>query len=215
MEPAPAPTKAQPTELAKATPLPKAVFPETVFEFGKIEQGASMSHAFEVRNAGKLPLSVEVTSTTCKCTVGDLSNNEIAPGETSEVVLEWVAKTGPGPFRHGAVLSTNDPSKSSVDLTVEGKVVESTALRPAELIFETMSTDESGSASLFLMTFLEGQELSVRDYELSDPELAKQFDHQHYASRAVRTTQQRSDRRFESDGYLSLEEKRWGRFGVG
>jgi len=159
-----------------AVALPKAVFPETVFEFGKIERGASMSHAFKVRNVGKLPLRVEVTSTTCKCTVGDLEKNVIEPGDESEVVLEWVAKTKAGPFRHGAVLSTNDPGQTSVQLTVEGKVVESTALSPAELTFGTVKAGESSTASLYLMTFLDGQELKILSYELSNQDLAPQMD---------------------------------------
>jgi hypothetical protein len=60
---------------------PKAEVPETVFEFGNIEQGTSMSHVFKIRNLGQLPLRVEVKSTTCKCTVGDLSKNEVGPNE--------------------------------------------------------------------------------------------------------------------------------------
>ncbi len=134
-----------------------------------------MSHAFKVRNVGEGPLRVEVASTTCKCTVGDLSKNEIGPGEESEVVLEWVAKTGPGPFRHGAVLSTNDPTQTSIDLTVEGQVVESTAMSPTELFFGTVRTGESKTASLYLMTFID-EDPQVRDYELSSEELTEQLE---------------------------------------
>ena len=165
----------QGNQLAKVAgkiPRPKADVPETVFEFGKIERGTSMSHVFKVRNVGELPLHVEVTSTTCKCTVGNLSKKEVPPNEESEVLLEWVAKTGPGPFRHGAVLSTNDPSQPSIDLTVEGQVVESTAMSPAQLFFGTVRRGESPTATLYLMNFLD-EEIKVLDYELSDPELAK------------------------------------------
>ena len=154
---------------------PKAELPETVFEFGNIERGTSMSHVFKVRNVGKVPLYVEVASTTCKCTVGNLSKKEVGPNEESEVLLEWVAKTGPGPFRHGAVLSTNDPRQTSIDLTVEGQVVESTAMSPSELIFGTVRKDESPTATLYLMNFLE-EEIEVSDYELSDERLAKQIE---------------------------------------
>ncbi len=152
--------------------FPKAEMPETVFEFGKIEQGASMSHEFKIRNVGERPLRVDVASTTCKCTVGDMAENEIAPGEETDVLLEWVAKTGPGPFRHGAVLSTNDPTQSSIELTVEGQVVESTAMSPSDLVFGTVRAGETPTASLHLMSFLE-QDVEVLDYELSDEAVAK------------------------------------------
>ncbi len=154
---------------------PRAEVPETVFEFGNIERGTSMSHVFKVRNVGEAPLHVEVASTTCKCTVGNLSKKDVGPNEESEVLLEWVAKTGPGPFRHGAVLSTNDPTQTSINLSVEGQVVESTAMSPSELIFGTVRKGESPSASLYLMSFLD-QEVEIIDYELSNSEVAKQME---------------------------------------
>ncbi len=178
-QPKPVKQPDQPTDTSEAEPQikaqPKADLPETVFNFGNIERGTSMTHIFKVRNVGKRPLRVEVASTTCKCTVGNLSKEEIAPNEESEVLLEWVAKTGPGPFRHGATLSTNDPTQSTVELSVEGQVVESTAMSPSELIFGTVRTGESPSASLYLMNFLD-QEIEITDYELSDPNLAKHME---------------------------------------
>ena len=153
---------------------PKAELAETVYDFGTMEQGTTMSHKFIVRNVGELPLKLEVESTTCKCTVGDLDKNELPANDETEVLLEWVAKTGPGPFRHGAVLSTNDPLLSRVELTVEGKIVESTATSPSELFFGTVSTNESATAKIYLMTFVD-QQPGITHYELGDEELAKQF----------------------------------------
>ena len=156
-------------------PLPQAEFPETVYKFGNMEQGTSMSHEFIVRNVGELPLRLEVASTTCKCTVGDLPQNEIAPDKESHVLLEWAAKTGPGPFRHGAVLKTNDPLRSSIELTVEGQIVESTAMSPSELFFGTVSAGDQATAEFYLMTFID-EVPEIRDYELSDQELASQIE---------------------------------------
>jgi len=169
------PAGEQPTETPQDNSLPKAEVPETVFDFGNIERGTSMSHVFKIRNIGKLPLLVEVASTTCKCTVGNLSKKKVGPSEESEVLLEWVAKTGPGPFRHGAVLSTNDPTQTSIHLTVEGRVVESTAMSPSELIFGSVRMGESPAASLYLMSFLD-QKVEISDYEISDEKMAQQLE---------------------------------------
>lgn len=165
----------KPVEIPEVSTRPKAELPETVFAFGNIERGTSMSHVFIVRNVGQMPLHVEVESTTCKCTVGDLSKNDIGPNEETEVLLEWVAKTGPGPFRHGAVLSTNDPTQTSINLTVEGQVVESTAMSPSQMYFGTIRKGESPTAILYLMSFLD-EEVKILDYELSDEEVAKQIE---------------------------------------
>ncbi len=162
------------SQAAEPVATAKAELPETVFEFGNIERGTSMSHEFVIRNVGNKPLQVEVESTTCKCTVGDLADKDIEPGGETKVLLEWVAKTPPGPFRHGAVLSTNDPSQRSLELTVEGQVVESTAMYPPELFFGTMRAGDTKQVSLHLMQFLD-EEVKVLDYKLSDEELAEQI----------------------------------------
>ena len=169
--------KALKTSVADSKPVSHATaeVPETVFEFGNIERGTSMSHEFLIRNVGDKPLHVDVESTTCKCTVGDLSANDVEPGGETKVLLEWVAKTPPGPFRHGAVLSTNDPHQRSINLTVEGQVVESTAMYPAELYFGTLRSGETKQVSLHLMQFLD-DEIKVLDYQVSDEQLAEQME---------------------------------------
>lgn len=152
--------------------LPRAEVPETFYNFGNMEHNTSMSHTFVVRNVGDVPLRVEEKSTTCKCTVGNVSNNEVAPGEEAEVTLEWVAKSAPGPFRHGATLATNDPKHSRIELTIEGQVVESTAMYPSELVFGTIRAGEEKTAELYLMSFL-SDEVEVLDYEISESEVAE------------------------------------------
>lgn len=167
-EPATAPP---PTASSK---LPRAEFAETTFHFGNMERGAKMAHAFKLRNTGDAPLTVKVASTTCKCTVGELANDALAPGEESEINLEWTAKTPAGPFRHGATIETNDPQKSRVELVVEGQVVESTSISPPEILFSNVPLGESRTADVFLMSNLQ-PEVKVLEYKFSDEKLGEQF----------------------------------------
>lgn len=170
---------AQPTSVHKSEGAgpktgPIAQVPEKEFNFDRIEQGASMKHAFKIRNVGDAPLKVSVLKTTCKCTVGDLAKNEVAPGEETEIELEWTAKTAPGPFRHGATLSTSDPRLSTLELTVEGDVVASSTLQPAELLLGTVSANTSKSVSTILTSNLTN-DAQILKHEFSDPEIGKQF----------------------------------------
>jgi len=154
---------------------PQADMPERTFNFGKMERGSKMNHAFKIRNTGGQPLHVEVASTTCKCTVGDLEKNEIPPNEETEILLEWTAKTTAGPFRHGATLTTNDPKNSRIELHVEGDVVESSSVYPADLVFNDVSVGETSEASVYVISNLQS-DVNVRDYKFSDDKLAKLFD---------------------------------------
>lgn len=165
-------TEAADEPLRQSTSGPRAEIPERTYNFHRMERGTSMSHAFKVRNIGDAPLHLEVASTTCKCTVGDLSKNDIPPGEETEVELEWTAKSAAGPFRHGATLSTNDALNSRIELTVEGEVVESTTLQPSELLFGKVPAHESKSTTIYLVSNLQ-ENVEVTGHEFSDPEIAK------------------------------------------
>ncbi len=154
---------------------PVAEIGETVFNFGRMERATSKTHVFKIKNVGDAPLHLEVVSTTCKCTVGDLSNEEVLPGDETDIELEWVAKTAPGPFRHGATLATNDPRSSRFELTVEGEVVESTTLQPPELLFGKVQAGEAKEAFCYLVSNIE-KDAKILGYEVSDPEVAKQID---------------------------------------
>jgi hypothetical protein len=154
---------------------PQIQVEEKVYHFGSMEQGTSLTHAFQVRNMGDSSLHIKVGTTTCKCTVGGLSAEEVAPGEQAEVTLEWTAKTSPGPFRHGATLITNDPLQSRVELQVEGTVVKSTSVMPSEFYFGNVSAGETQQTEIYLMAFLQ-DEIEIRSQQLSDPELASQIE---------------------------------------
>src|SRR5688500_8060497 len=69
-----------------------AVVNGEMHDFGKMDRNAKESHAFIIRNEGDAPLKLEKGETTCKCTVSDLKGNSLAPGEETEVLLEWTAK---------------------------------------------------------------------------------------------------------------------------
>jgi hypothetical protein len=162
---------------------PLAEVRETTFNFDRIEQGDRMTHDFVVANLGDAPLTVQFESHTCKCTevllggvkIAERNSLQIPPGGKDAITLEWTAKTEPGPFRHGATFSTNDPTHSRIELTVEGDVVESTSLQPAALIFGTVSANSTREASTILMSNLE-PEVKILHHELSDPAVAEMME---------------------------------------
>lgn len=163
------------TESTSIVKRPIAELAETTFDFDRMERGTSMTHAFKIKNAGDAPLHVEVVSTTCKCTVGDLAKNDLAPGEETDIVLEWTAKVAPGPFRHGADIETNDPRHSRIELSVEGDIVESTTLQPPELLFGTVQAGETKESYCYLVSSIE-EDAQILHHEVSDPEIAKHLD---------------------------------------
>jgi hypothetical protein len=148
---------------------------EPIFQFGAMQRGTTKSHEFAVRNVGQSPLTLSVGSTTCKCTVGDVSNAPIPPGESVKVKLEWSALVNPGPFRQTATISSNDPLVSRFELSVEGEVTEATGIDPPDFVFDKVAAGDTKSADVYLMAFVE-DELQVSDPEFSNTEISKFFD---------------------------------------
>ena len=76
---------------AKTPPHPKAVFESTEHNFGMMHQGQKGEYTFIVSNDGEAPLRMVARQedTTCQCTVGKVGKKGIAPGESSEVTLNW------------------------------------------------------------------------------------------------------------------------------
>lgn len=155
---------------------------EPTFNFDKMQRGAKMRHEFDIRNAGTQTLTVTFVSHTCKCTKVELGGQDVTegdkisipPGETGVAALEWEAKIPPGPFRHGGSFSTNDPKQSRLELMVEGDVVESTTLLPAQLVFDPIPLAGTGEAELLVVASME-PEVVIEGYEFDKPELAERM----------------------------------------
>ncbi len=148
---------------------------EHVYQFGTMQRGTTKSHEFTVHNTGQSPLTLRVGSTTCKCTVGDVSNEPIPPGGSVKVKLEWSALINPGPFRQTATIMTNDPVNPRVELSVEGEVTEATGVYPPDFTFDKVTAGETKSADVYIMSFAQ-DELKVGEPEFSNTETRKFFD---------------------------------------
>ncbi|MBA3483793.1 MAG: DUF1573 domain-containing protein [Pirellulales bacterium] len=165
---------------AKPVAAPKAEIVETTFNFDKMESGTTQRREFPVKNAGKAPLSIEFVSHTCKCTTVELNGNKVEPGasavvppgDAAVVLLEWAAKVPAGPFRHGATFTTNDPAQSRLELQVEGEIVESTTLYPAQLDFASVRVGQPGEAIMFVTSALE-PDVQILSHEVTDEKLAE------------------------------------------
>lgn len=161
---------------------PVAVVPDTVFRFGNMEMNTTMQHAFPIQNTGDKPLRVTFVAHTCKCTKVLLEGKEVdvddfmdvPPGGGADVELEWAAKVTPGPFRHGATFSTNDPQSSRLEFTVEGEIVGTDAVQPTQFAFGALRAGDKGTAEVYVMSFLD-EEVTIDSAEVIEPDLAKRL----------------------------------------
>jgi hypothetical protein len=119
VKPAPETDEKRP-KIAPQGPYPKAVVDEPLFNFGSMAVGQSMSHKFIIKNEGEVPLEVQKGKTTCKCTLSEMQDNLIPPGESAEVELTWTPKSAQERFGQTATVWTNDPENQEIKLQIEG-----------------------------------------------------------------------------------------------
>lgn len=107
-------------KISPTGPYPKAVVDNTMYHFGEMAVGQSLSHKFILKNEGEAPLEVQKGATTCKCTLSEMKDSMVAPGESIEVELTWTPKSPQEHFGQTATVYTNDPENKEIKLQIEG-----------------------------------------------------------------------------------------------
>ncbi|GIX05130.1 MAG: hypothetical protein KatS3mg114_0999 [Planctomycetaceae bacterium] len=119
--------------ISRTGPYPKAVAPETKYDFGVMMVHDEGEHKFVIRNEGEadLVLMARKEDATCQCTIGELSSEgAIPPGGSVEVTLKWKIKAHTPQFRQSATIRTNDPQHRKIRFEITGKVEEALVLMP-------------------------------------------------------------------------------------
>lgn len=141
------------SDIGVAQALPRVEVDSVNYDFGTMERGDTESHEFVFTNTGQGTLQLTVGATSCKCTVGEVDDTSLAPGESTPVKLEWIAKTGVGEFSQTATIRTNDPRNSQLTLTVSGVVTDVTGLYPQEFMLGKITTDKAITSSVYLAAY--------------------------------------------------------------
>jgi hypothetical protein len=163
-------------EIETDRPHPHAVVVDSdTFNFGHMQQDAHGHHTFEIRNEGGAPLSLIKGSTSCKCTLSELADNLVQPGESAKVHLEWSASVGEGEFRHHATVRTNDPRRPVITLTIEGHISRSHKVAPRELLFSSIDVGKGASGEVFIYAY-DSDSLAIIRHEYLQSASAQYFD---------------------------------------
>jgi hypothetical protein len=117
--------QATPEANIPAGPLTTVSFPETIFDFGEIEEGEKVTHVYAFKNTGTHPLIISNAKGSCGCTVPDWPREPIPPGESGEIKVQYDSKgkgqpEGRAESKRVTITANTDPANSY--LTIKGKV---------------------------------------------------------------------------------------------
>ena len=97
------------------------------FDFGTIPNTGPVNQDFEVRNAGRGRLEIIGVSTSCGCTTAEVSDQQLAPGEATELIVTYdplAHDDATGQFMRIVYLRSDDPDTPEATLTICVTVVE-------------------------------------------------------------------------------------------
>lgn len=114
------------------------------YDFGTIEQGEKVTHVFKFTNTGQVPLVISNATGSCGCTVPYFPKEPIAPGQTSEIEVEFDSKSRMGLQRKKVYLYANTSPETTI-LMVKGEVIP----RPeTEMYAKTVAANEEDRATV-------------------------------------------------------------------
>jgi hypothetical protein len=110
------------TAPARGRGTPMLVLEAPVFDFGAVDQGAVVRHAFRLHNAGDGDLHIEGVHAPCGCTAGIISERVVPPGGEGSVEVTFDTTGFGGRKTKTLSLWTNDSAEALHELTLTGEV---------------------------------------------------------------------------------------------
>lgn len=142
--------KAQVKSETGVSGLPRAAVPVTDYDFGLMDPNATGTYCFEIKNVGDAPLKLEQGPTSCKCTLSGLSSNQLQPGQSGKIRLEWFTGRKVTKFEQTAVIYTNDPTQRHIALGVAGKVKMLIGFNQEEVVVDRLDPDQAVTKELLI-----------------------------------------------------------------
>ena len=115
------------------TALGDVQFKDTLFMFGRVEEGVEVEHVFSFKNTGKGEVYISQVSPGCTCTVTDYTKDAIAPGKEGKIKATFDTKGKGGP---GGVLN-----EKTVDVYFQNSATEHIVLKFKAYIFNNGDTN--------------------------------------------------------------------------
>jgi len=102
--------------------VPKLSVPEVQFDFGSVQEGAVLTHSFQLINEGTDDLNILDVKTSCGCTAALPSTKVLKPNGTGSIAVEFNTANRSGKVSRTITVTTDDPANSSKILTISADI---------------------------------------------------------------------------------------------
>jgi len=122
---------------------PLLVCDEPTFNFGLRANTTNVDHTFVIRNDGDEVLVIDKVKASCGCTVANITNRNIAPGDSSEITVKLSLRGRKGTQNKQITVHSNDPKRKRMALRLTGRALSEIDTSPSFLNFGNVSEKES------------------------------------------------------------------------
>ena len=153
---------------AFAAGVPQIQFDQTLYDFGKTSQVATVAGVFKFKNTGESTLVLEAPKPSCGCTVAELKPNILAPGATGELAFTLNLGLYRATLEKRIAVVSNDPKTPEVSLVIKVDYTPLYEISPMtlapSLAFGTNDTTEFAT-----LTRTDGKPLRILRLDSSKP----------------------------------------------
>jgi hypothetical protein len=153
---------------ALAEGAPKIQFEQTVYDFGKTSQVATVSGVFKFKNTGDGLLKVEPPKPSCGCTVAELKPDTLPPGATGELAFTLHLGQVKAQFDKQIAVKSNDPQTPEVTLAIKADYTPLYDINPMTLA-PILAFGVNDTAQFTTLTRTDGKPLRIVRLDASKP----------------------------------------------
>jgi predicted double-glycine peptidase len=132
-------SKPQQTDLGER---PNVQVKEVLYDFGYAKHLQTITHNFELKNIGSLPLEILEVSSSCACTAVLLSEKIVPPHQTAKIESKFETKLNRGRQTATIKVRTNDPNTPVIHLTLTGVVAGLARIVPNNIYLRNIENQE-------------------------------------------------------------------------
>ncbi len=96
---------------------------QKIYDFGKVQEGKNTIMLFKFTNKGEAPYKIKNVKSSCDCTITNYPTQEIEPGDTATLVVEFNSKDKMGEVNQGIVVYDNSSPNMRSILYIKGEVI--------------------------------------------------------------------------------------------
>lgn len=119
-----------------------------VFDFGTLPQESLRKVTTWIRNDGTEPLRIHGITSDCGCTVAQLSDSTLAPGDSTKLRITFSTRHFSGAITKHIRLLTNDPAAPKAPIKLKAVVRAIVSLQPPSVDFGSVPRGESPARTI-------------------------------------------------------------------